>query len=608
MKKNFLVTTGLSDEWEFSETNFLLGKWCEFCGTSDFDKEEFNKDIRKKTSIVENAHHWDNFEKRIQDWKYVKGKLEYLLEIISDKLSAIHNINEDKEYWRVIIYGWLGEYTSTIFDKWEIVKIFFQENKNKKFYSNFIPFNELNYIPKNHKNSSFFIFKNDEWNHSIFLRVFNFLNIKNLSLIKKKVSGDNIKNINDKENKTKSKKSLIILIDRIVSKFSFKFNKVIFESFYFPKNEYLKICLKHKLIPSRYSNFFDFDIKENNLENDNKRIKLKNLLMEVNTEDQFIKFLLFNLHKDIPKSYLENFNSIKKSVLPFAKRKKIIFSMHSISFNDTFKVYIAETKKFGSKYIHVPHGGGLTFNHDPYFNHVEKISDKVIRWDSAKQKKDIFVNLSPTLPIINYNKPNKAKNDNNCSIVFYTSRRHRNINRPGPGLAQTINLFYELVEFVNKLNPEIKSKIKFRSKQFDDWNVEKIFSKIFGKKSVESFLVDSYTKTLSNSKLIIFTYAQTSFSEAMHSNIPSVLIMKKDYWDLPKESLHILDELKKSKIAFEDFNEAKIHINKCWSEIETWWKSENVQSSRKMYLNFFFNIKPGWFKEWSNYIYYSKKI
>ena len=30
MKKNFLVTTGLIDAWEFGEKNFLLGKWCEF--------------------------------------------------------------------------------------------------------------------------------------------------------------------------------------------------------------------------------------------------------------------------------------------------------------------------------------------------------------------------------------------------------------------------------------------------------------------------------------------------------------------------------------------------------------------------------------------------
>ena len=48
MKKNFLVTTGLTDAWEFNENNFLLGKWCEFYEINNYDKNRFNtkKNIR----------------------------------------------------------------------------------------------------------------------------------------------------------------------------------------------------------------------------------------------------------------------------------------------------------------------------------------------------------------------------------------------------------------------------------------------------------------------------------------------------------------------------------------------------------------------------------
>jgi len=44
MKKNFLVTTGLADMWEFNENNFLLGKWCEFY---EFDVSNKKKPINK---------------------------------------------------------------------------------------------------------------------------------------------------------------------------------------------------------------------------------------------------------------------------------------------------------------------------------------------------------------------------------------------------------------------------------------------------------------------------------------------------------------------------------------------------------------------------------
>ena len=124
MKKNFLITTGLIDTWEFNENNFLLGKWCEFYEFDDFDKEK----IPKKINITKNRYPWDDYEKRYRDYEYLKKKIEYLLEILSEKLSIIHNVNEDKEYWRVVIYNWLNQYTATIFDRWENVRIFFEKN------------------------------------------------------------------------------------------------------------------------------------------------------------------------------------------------------------------------------------------------------------------------------------------------------------------------------------------------------------------------------------------------------------------------------------------------------------------------------------------------
>ena len=90
----------------------------------------------------------------------------------------------------------------------------------------------------------------------------------------------------------------------------------------------------------------------------------------------------------------------------------------------------------------------------------------------------------------------------------------------------------------------------------------------------------------------------------MHSNIPTILIINTNYLQLSKSALSIFDVLKKNKIAFDDFNEAKIHVNKYWKELDSWWQCENVQSARKMFLANFFNVKPNWFKEWSDYIYF----
>ena len=78
MKKNFLVTTGLIDTWEFEENNFLLGRWCEFYEFSDFEEKKFNKKILKKDNIIKNnIDHWDNYEKRNKDYEYLEKEIEY---------------------------------------------------------------------------------------------------------------------------------------------------------------------------------------------------------------------------------------------------------------------------------------------------------------------------------------------------------------------------------------------------------------------------------------------------------------------------------------------------------------------------------------------------
>ncbi len=201
-----------------------------------------------------------------------------------------------------------------------------------KFYTNFISLNDEDYISKNHVN----FYENsqtDEWNHLIFLRLFHFLNIQDLSLVEKRIDKNNLK----KErlpvlkisaldaNSANLFTQLIRAIDKIISKYAFKYNKIIIESFYFPKKEFLKICLRCKLIPCKYTNFFNFSIKEDSLSKKDKRIKLKNLLLKVDTKDKFIQFLLSNLHKDIPKSYLENFDSIKKKNFTIIKKEKNYF-------------------------------------------------------------------------------------------------------------------------------------------------------------------------------------------------------------------------------------------------------------------------------------------
>ena len=51
---------------------------------------------------------------------------------------------------------------------------------------------------------------------------------------------------------------------------------------------------------------------------------------------------------------------------------------------------------------------------------------------------------------------------------------------------------------------------------------------MFGERYIDKVSIkNTFEKTILNSKLIIATYPQTAFSEAMYSNVPTILIIKK---------------------------------------------------------------------------------
>jgi putative transferase (TIGR04331 family) len=451
------------------------------------------------------------------------------------------------------------------------------------------------------------------WNHLIYLRLFETLKSDNITIIKKDKYKNNFKEIKFnldtrspfKANQRNLRTKAYFIIDKIASNFAFRFNNIIFETFYFPKKDFLKICLKFKLIPSKYVNFFDLEVVEKKSLNSTKRIILKELLSTIEAKDQFINFLLSNIHKDIPESYIEKFDLIKKKIFPYAKRKKTIFSMHSLYRNDNFKIYLAETKKFGSKYIHSLHGGGLNFSKSNNFYLEEKVANKIVIWGEFNSKyiKSDSVKFSKLSPTISLYK-NKNPKGKNCTIVSIERRKYTNKFDLSLNFEQSIDFFNELTHFANELSPEIKSNLKYRCKLPIEFYSAKKFAGIFGDRSIDPVTSkNTFKKTIINSKLIILTYPQTTFSEAMYSNVPTILILKKNLHFLTKKSLVLFDVLKKNKIAFEDFNEAKIHINENWKELDKWWKSNNVQFARNEYLKIFFDVKPNWFKEWSDYIY-----
>lgn len=584
-----LIATFLGEKRPFKKNNYFLGDWCH-----QFSRKNiFNLSLKKKTL----NYHWSNKNKLEKDYYYLKKINEIVLKKLIKSLNKIHNKQYNQLYWRIVLYPWLSQYTSIIFDRWETYKNYTKKNKKKLLL---IKRNKKSLNLLNQDHIEFFekSSNNHEWNNNIFLRVQdNYLKNKNeyLNLYENR----EIKN----NSFFKIFFSIIRKIKQRLSLVAFSYNSIIFETFFFPKKDFFKLCLKNNLLPAKYSSIFE--INEKKYLDVNKRLLLKKL-NKINIKDTFLSFLINNIHLDIPCSYLENFNVYSNNAFKLATKKKVIISMHSIHYNDFFKVYIAEAKKNFSKIILSDHGGGLKRKLNLIDDFHAKIADKKISWDTTL-KKNNHINLSPTLPIIE-KKIRQKTTGTKFTIVHAECSRYQTRVQSIPFFSDDLENFRNILNFVKKLEVKIIKSIKFRIKDNLSINSHKIFSEIYGEKTLDlRSKKNTYYKSLINSKLVFMTYPTTSFSESLFLNVPTIIVCNKKVWKFNKSSLNIFNILKKNKMAFENFDEASKHINLIWGSVDVWWYDPKVQNARRKYLDCFFKVKKNWFEEWSNYVRFLKK-
>ena len=120
---------------------------------------------------------------------------------------------------------------------------------------------------------------------------------------------------------------------------------------------------------------------------------------------------------------------------------------------------------------------------------------------------------------------------------------------------------------------------------------------IFGEQIISA--KNNFSDAIYSSKLIVCTYPQTTFSEAMLSNTPVVLLYIKEYWETRPEFNELLEAMMEAKIIFSDATLAAKHVSEIHSKPEIWWKSDTVIAARNLFHDNCLKFSNDWLAEWS---------
>ncbi len=560
-KKFHLSTTRLLDTWSLTKKNILLNKGC-----LDISKEQ---QVKKFNFLILN-HPWDDRKKLIESINYLDNLSDRILPNLSQKLNSLHNKKYSSKFWIIVLKRWLDLCINVFYERWLSIENF--EEKYNNFSFKIIDTSKKKFEISELEDFNLLI-RTDIYNHHLYSLILKYKKLTNYELIdyKEEYFSPHIKYWYNRNIITKIALNVLNFINYL---FLRKSKIFLYDTYLGHINEfYLSSKLGIFGKP-----FVRFGCK-NNLFDIKKREKIK---IDLKPNNKFEEFIFSILHEFIPKSYVENFDSIFNVIKSFnwPENPKLIFTSHGMV-KDVVAFYIAKKCEKGSKLILGQHGGSYFQFQEHWGEKNElKFSDKFISWGHQGNKKIYNVGILKPLKL---RKKNLEKGYN--LFIIKSSLNYTGLLNSSSGINQHYKYLEDTVKFAKNLNKENLEnlKVRFHSRKLG-CNEE-----LFWKKELGKFNYDDGRKKIDklykHSRLVIHSYAVTGYLETLAMNIPTIIFH--NFKDSPFNEVATSDiqELIKYNILHTNTKSAAIFLNKISNDIDSWWNDPNLQKAKNDFSN-----------------------
>lgn len=542
---------------------FYFSDWCEF-------NIKEKKAINKKNLIGPNFLKDTEIKKKNN---FVNKTVDNIFPKIVNKMNSYHGVFYPESYWKKILYPWFMPFTAYLYDRWEIVQSL-RASKDYIFCLN--KFEDKNVIVDAGKDFN----PNSKT-----------LNLWMLSKIVK--FNGKIKHIEKNMFKSDLKKNLAfetkkkVFIKKILSSFYYIITKFYKANFFIQKIGLTKFKMILLYIKIRQIPIFWFEPRyKNKSTNLNKRKKF----FYIKKKDKKFENLLEDiLYCAIPKNYLENYQSIKKSLDEsyWPKKIKVIITAYDDTDSDTYKIWSAERcLNKDTRYLIMQHGGHSgTSMSAPGTTTREIVADKYLTWGWKKKNKKIVPFHSVSLS----NQKVKFEENNNKKIYFCIQVPGRFPPRFDSGTRnneQRLRKISVVKSIINNLNNNFTEKVILRylarshKRTLVKFDKSGIFKNILYDTGKKPFI-----KILPKAKIVIHDSNNTGFLESLFFNVPTIMIVDKKIETFEKSARKLTKLLEKKYIIHYDPKTVIDFINKNFDHIDKWWNDKELQKIRKAFCN-----------------------
>jgi len=586
------VLTGNEETWGTSESLLFLGEWC---------KRYDRRDIWTNREFKTVPFHWNNREKLHRDYNYLESLHNTLIGVLSQSLNHFHNVSYSERYWQILLDPWLMSYLGVMFDRWECLRYAFLYGDSSALTVLMVQSSNLS-APNSYEDYIQKAAYSDDWNQSVYQRIIEFQYKNKLKLL----FGSN-KSITKSRNSSLCKKNeSFINLSKLISRWWSSINRfqdVVFLGMEhsFSRLERLKLNLALWQFPVQVP-LIDYQCDTYRATHTSSAQSRSSINLDWSEHSDFEKFLKYFLVIDLPKCIVEDFFLLRSYANELLARPRIIVTGSSHWISASSRAWISEMTASNTKFVILEHGGSLP----PFkelFNFEVNIADIRVTWFKPYSRKHLQL---PAAKLVGrYGKIFRLKRKlfrrKYCSLIgnecpLWVHRAHFY-----PMAQQWTHSFAQVLELHRGLKSDIKHR--FRIKPYptpQGWSTGQRFSDELGDSIMHR--ESSLDRVYAMSKVIICTYPETTFSEAMASGVPTILIYTEQFYELNPVVYPLLDLLKAAKIVFLNPVDAANHLNSIWEDIDAWWGRSDTLEARLEFRRQALSLESVWVRRWSEFL------
>ena len=569
-----LALTALENTWGETEPLLFLGEWCK---------------LYERRLVWEERHHdvvpfhWDDRVKLAKDYDYLEVLHHQLLHCLTESLNELHGVSHSVRYWQILLDPWLLSYVGVLFDRWENLRIAFEAHEQVDL----VYLNDASITPPFSYNEFINEILTDEWNQALYQRIVEDYYLDKCSLQKKSMLVTKVSDVLIEE-KRSGLGRLLLRFDRGLGRVFPKVNALFFMSNF---NLLALTRLNSALgqVPRLFLDEFKLPLVEYDL---SKRTTLK---LRFQPHSTFETFIHTYITKDIPTCVIEGYQSICTGVKRIPIKTKVMITASAHWNNPVYKFWMAEQINQGTQLVTLEHGGSFPAIKE-LFDFEEDIADVKGTWFVPYHEK--HVQVPPSKLIHRYAR--KRVSGEYGTIIGNESSRWVFRCHFYPMGAQCLHSLTLMTQLYESVNEQVKQCIRVKAYSNQGINTNKRYADRFG---ADKILLDEKIDTVfSLSKVIICTYPETTFSEAMASGVPTIMVYPEELYERHPSTRSLLDKLRLANIVFHDGMLAAKHLNSIWSNPKQWWERPDVLLVRAAFKEHALKLDNNWLKNWAFFI------